>query len=73
MISLRLPPETEKMISTLSMVSGIPRNTLITQAVNDFLAKNQNSSIPLEGEIKERAFKLMEYENITSTENGKTL
>ncbi|MDT8506305.1 hypothetical protein OYC61_018520 [Alcaligenes nematophilus] len=61
------------MISTLSMVSGIPRNTLITRAVNDFLANNQNSSIPLEGEIKEREFNLMEYENITSTENGKRL
>lgn len=75
MISLRLPPETENLIHLLSKLTGIPKNTLITQAVNDFIERQKIGNIPLKEKIKEpeQISELFQYEQMMSKEQGKKL
>lgn len=55
MISLRLPHELERQIDYLSMMSGAPKNTILTTAIVQYLKSASLGAIPLEKTVTEQA------------------
>lgn len=54
MISLRLPQELEQQLNFLSMAIGIPKNTILVQALAQHMKSLDLSTIPLEEGVTEQ-------------------